>query len=116
MNRREFLHSGGLAALGAMLPRQLRRQVENRPNVLMIVLDSLSAERLAAGEDDRLEQPLLAPEVVVDRGQIGPGRARDVSQGRPFHPVGGEEFLGDLEQSIARFSCGHSWTSIRTEV
>lgn len=44
MNRREFLHSGGLAALGAMLPRQLRQQVDNRPNILMIVMDSLSAE------------------------------------------------------------------------
>ena len=48
MNRRDFLLSGGLATLGAALPRAFRgsarQQADGRPNVLMIVMDSLSAE------------------------------------------------------------------------
>ncbi|MGB1251185.1 MAG: sulfatase family protein [Candidatus Promineifilaceae bacterium] len=44
MNRREFLLNSGLATLGALIPQGLREQSDDRPNVLMIVMDSLAAE------------------------------------------------------------------------
>src|SRR5208282_6028980 len=59
--------------------------------------DALLVHRIEAARENRLEQVLLAAEVIVDRGEVDARRRRDLAQRRRLKAVLHEQLFGGVE-------------------
>src|SRR5581483_5484303 len=106
----------GPCAVALRLAREPQRRREQRveqrlafegparggPLVLGEQRDALAVERVEARADHLAEQPLLAAEVIIDRGEVDARGRRQHAQRRPVEAVLEEQPLGGFEDAAAR--------------